>query len=198
MNIDQKKLFEIEIQNATKSRASGMEGRARVCARRAAAILVRDYLQAHGGIPPQMNDLQILLLLAERPPSTQVSILLKEYLEQVDPMYQLPSGADLIADLGELARLLGIDINPDLPANNVIIYGADWCPDCSRVKRIFIGAGIDFTWLDVHSKPEYEAFVTQVNHGFCSVPTIIFPDGTMLVEPSNEELLRAISSHFPT
>jgi len=198
MDLRQQRKFELEIQHARSSRSCGMEGRARVCARRAAAILVRDYLQNHGGIPVQMNDLQILSLLAKKAPSSQISALLTGYLEQVDPMYHLASGADLIADLDKLATLLGIEIKPYMTENIVIIYGSDWCPDCSRVKRIFSEAGIKFIWLDVHSKPEYETFVMQTNNGFCSVPTIVFPDGSLLIEPSNEELIRAISSHFET
>jgi mycoredoxin len=197
MDINQKFKLELEIKNARAARSAGLEGRARVGARRAAAILVRDYLQQRNGSVPALNDLQILSFLMESSSSPRLSDLLAEYLEQVDPLYHLPSGADLIADLDELALLLEREVNPVKPKPQVIIYGTEWCPDCTRAKRILISAGVEFIWLDVHANPEYEDFVMRVNNGNCSVPTILFPNGEVLVEPSNENLLRAISENTP-
>ncbi|GAB4558930.1 MAG: thioredoxin-disulfide reductase [Anaerolineales bacterium] len=42
--------------------------------------------------------------------------------------------------------------------------------------------------MDVDADPEAMAFVEQVNKGMRSIPTIIFPDGSVLVEPSNAQL----------
>jgi hypothetical protein len=36
-------------------------------------------------------------------------------------------------------------------------------------------------------------FVETINGGYLSVPTLVFPDGTTLTEPSNPELLAAIT-----
>jgi len=68
------------------------------------------------------------------------------------------------------------------------MYGADWCPDCRRAKRFFQEHGIEFEWHDTESDPEAAEFVRRVNNGKRIIPTIIFPDGSMLVEPSNAQL----------
>lgn len=70
----------------------------------------------------------------------------------------------------------------------IIIYATDWCPDCHRVRRYFQAHQIPFQWINIDRDPEAEAFVRHVNHGNRSVPTIVFPDGTILVEPTGEEL----------
>jgi mycoredoxin len=42
--------------------------------------------------------------------------------------------------------------------------------------------------VDVNSDKKAEAFVKELNNGFRSVPTIIFPDGSKMVEPSSADL----------
>jgi glutaredoxin len=47
---------------------------------------------------------------------------------------------------------------------------------------------VAYAWIDIDQDAEAAAYVQQVNHGFRSVPTICFPDGSHLVEPSDAEL----------
>lgn len=47
---------------------------------------------------------------------------------------------------------------------------------------------IDYQWIDIDKNKEAEAYVIQVNRGNRSVPTVVFPDGSILVEPSNAQL----------
>jgi mycoredoxin len=68
------------------------------------------------------------------------------------------------------------------------VYGTAWCPDCSRAKQVFNKTNVQFTWIDIEQDPEAAEYVEKVNQGYKSVPTIIFPDGSVLVEPSNAEL----------
>jgi mycoredoxin len=75
-----------------------------------------------------------------------------------------------------------------MPTPKIIVYGADWCGDCRRAKRFFDDYGVDYQWLDTDSDPQAEAFVRKVNRGNCVIPTIVFPDGAILVEPSNVQL----------
>ncbi len=70
----------------------------------------------------------------------------------------------------------------------IIVYGTWWCGDCSRVRRYFDRHQIDYTWIDIDKDRTGEAFVLDTNHGMRSVPTIVFPDGSILVEPSEKEL----------
>jgi mycoredoxin len=70
----------------------------------------------------------------------------------------------------------------------IIMYGTTWCPDCTRAKNFFNRHGIAFTWIDIGKNSEASIEVERINKGNRSVPTIIFPDGSILVEPSNSEL----------
>jgi len=52
--------------------------------------------------------------------------------------------------------------------------------------------GIPYIEIDVDNNPEALAFVKQVNNGRRVVPTIVFPDKTILVEPSNALLAKKV------
>lgn len=71
----------------------------------------------------------------------------------------------------------------------ITVYGTTWCGDCLRAKRLLDAQGVRYTWIDVDKHPEAEEAVLRLNRGMRSVPTILFPDGSVLVEPSNRELL---------
>lgn len=68
------------------------------------------------------------------------------------------------------------------------IYGTSWCPDTVRSRQCLNRSGIPFVWCDIEKDKQGCAFVEQVNRGKRRVPTIVFPDGSILVEPSNVEL----------
>ena len=57
-----------------------------------------------------------------------------------------------------------------------------------RVRRYFDRNNIVYQWVDIDQDTEAEDFVLNSNHGFRSVPTIVFADGSLLVEPSENEL----------
>jgi len=67
--------------------------------------------------------------------------------------------------------------------DEILVYGAKWCPDCHRTKYLLDEFGIDYVEIDVDRDPEGLAFVRRVNHGHRVVPTVVFPDGTIYVEP---------------
>ena len=70
----------------------------------------------------------------------------------------------------------------------ITVYGADWCPDTRRAKRILDEHHAAYKWVDIDRDRAGEKFVIQTNHGSRSIPTIVFADGSILVEPSNEQL----------
>lgn len=74
----------------------------------------------------------------------------------------------------------------------IILYGTDWCFDSRRAKKILDSRKIPYIWINVDQDPEAAKKVEQINNGYRSVPTIIFPDGTLLVEPSDNELLKKL------
>jgi thioredoxin reductase (NADPH) len=73
-------------------------------------------------------------------------------------------------------------------SKELIVFGASWCPDCRRAKQ-FLGAHrIPYRWIDLEINPERTIEVENLNGGKRIIPSIIFPDGTHLAEPSNDEL----------
>jgi thioredoxin reductase (NADPH) len=68
------------------------------------------------------------------------------------------------------------------------MYGTYWCPDCKRSKKFLGELQIPYTWVDIEKDQQARAYVEQLNHGKRIIPTIVFPDGTFLVEPSNAAL----------
>ena len=67
-------------------------------------------------------------------------------------------------------------------------YGAHWCPDCRRAKQFLGEHQIPYRWVDIEQDPAGEQYVIQKNNGKRIIPTIEFPDGSILVEPTNAEL----------
>ncbi len=72
--------------------------------------------------------------------------------------------------------------------DQIIIYSTTWCSDCKRAKKFFGEQRISYTNIDIEENPEFVEVVEKINAGKRSVPTIVFPDGSVLVEPSNAQL----------
>jgi mycoredoxin len=68
------------------------------------------------------------------------------------------------------------------------MYATRWCGDCRRARRWFDAHGIAYDVIDIDRDDQAAAYVTRVNGGMRSVPTIVFPDGSVLVEPTSREL----------
>ena len=75
-----------------------------------------------------------------------------------------------------------------LNPSQIVMYTTQFCPDCHRAKKFFEANNIPYLNVQLEGNQEATEFVMQVNNGYRSVPTIIFPDGTVLVEPGWDEL----------
>ncbi len=73
-------------------------------------------------------------------------------------------------------------------SEEIIVYSTVWCPDCKRAKKFFADHRIQYKNIDIEKDADAMAYVEKVNNGMRSIPTIVFPDGDKLVEPSNSEL----------
>lgn len=73
------------------------------------------------------------------------------------------------------------------------VYGTQWCPDCWRVKQVLGRHKIAFAWHDIEQDEQACSYVEKVNGGLKSVPTILFPDGSILVEPANAVLEKKLA-----
>jgi hypothetical protein len=99
--------FEDELRKAEAARLAGNEGMARVCARRAAGIVVGEYLRRRGiefSDPSAYERLKLLSELPGVPPSAQE--LARHFLVRITPQGLLPIEADLIAEARLLAQEL--------------------------------------------------------------------------------------------
>lgn len=72
--------------------------------------------------------------------------------------------------------------------SQIKLIGADWCPDCRRSKTFLSQQRIAYEYINMELSPEAQAQVEQINGGKRIIPTILFPDGSFLVEPTNDEL----------
>ena len=75
-----------------------------------------------------------------------------------------------------------------LTPSQIVMYATEYCADCLRAKAFFEANKIPHIRVGLEGDEEAIEFVMQVNNGYRSVPTIIFPDGSILVEPGWEEL----------
>jgi thioredoxin reductase (NADPH) len=77
-------------------------------------------------------------------------------------------------------------MTPD--AGTITMYGALWCPDCKRAKQFLNEQRVRYEFIELDDNPSAQAEVERFNNGKQIIPTIVFADGSILVEPSNAEL----------
>jgi mycoredoxin len=74
----------------------------------------------------------------------------------------------------------------------VTMYTTPWCGYCRRLKRQLAREGIELTEIDIERDPAAADYVMSVNGGNQTVPTVVFPDGTALTNPSAAQVARRI------
>ena len=74
------------------------------------------------------------------------------------------------------------------------MYTTSWCHDCRRAKKVFATRGVAYIEINIEEEPEAVEQVKRLNNGMQSVPTIVFADGSILVEPSNPVLEAKLTS----
>jgi mycoredoxin len=64
------------------------------------------------------------------------------------------------------------------------MYTTQWCGFCKRLKRQLAADGIEMVEVDIEQDPAAAEYVMSVNGGNQTVPTVLFPDGSALTNPS--------------
>ncbi|HWG00912.1 MAG TPA: mycoredoxin [Trebonia sp.] len=64
------------------------------------------------------------------------------------------------------------------------MYTTPWCGFCKNLKRQLAKAGVEISEVDIERDPEAAKFVEGVNGGNQTVPTLLFEDGSTMVNPS--------------
>ena len=99
--------IKLEIKRALTARKNGLEGRARVCSRRAAGYAIRAYLEENGVDIPDKSTLALIRQLENLPGvQPQVKMVTKHLLMHVTENFNLPVEVDLVAETTWLANFL--------------------------------------------------------------------------------------------
>ena len=72
--------------------------------------------------------------------------------------------------------------------NDIKLYGTNWCSDCKRSKKFLGEQRIHYDYINIEEDAKGQAYVQKVQNGGLSIPTIVFGDGSILIEPSNAQL----------
>jgi len=78
------------------------------------------------------------------------------------------------------------------------MYGASWCPDVRRSRALLDRAGVPYRYLDIDQDKAAAKQVRKLQRGRRRTPTIVWPDGSYLVEPSDEQLSCRLASAPPS
>jgi mycoredoxin len=83
--------------------------------------------------------------------------------------------------------------NSSVNEQKIKMYVTTWCGDCRMARRWFDSHDIPYEYINIEEDDKAAEYVVRVNRGMRSVPTIVFPDGTVLVEPTPRELASKFS-----
>ena len=92
------------------------------------------------------------------------------------------AGLGIFAGLGYVERVMTVS------DAQLTMYTTSWCGFCFRLKTALKAEGISYTEVDIESDPAAAEFVMSVNRGNQTVPTLKFPDGTTLTNPSARDV----------
>lgn len=74
------------------------------------------------------------------------------------------------------------------------MYSTPWCGYCHRLRGQLDREAIPYTVVDIEQEPEAAKIVERVNNGSQTVPTLVFPDGSALTNPSVAQVRAKLAS----
>ena len=77
--------------------------------------------------------------------------------------------------------------------SEITMYGAEWCGDCIRSKRLLNELDVAFNYINIEEVDGAADKVVEINGGAQSIPVIVFSDGTHMTEPSDPDLRNKLS-----
>ncbi len=78
--------------------------------------------------------------------------------------------------------------------SDITMYGTPTCKDCVIAKRVFDELGTEYKFRNMVEDQEATEIAIKLNNGIRRIPVIQFPDGSILVEPSYDELKTKMTS----
>ena len=79
-------------------------------------------------------------------------------------------------------------------SGQLIMYTTQWCGFCKNLKRQLARDGIEMTEIDIERDPAAAEYVMSVNGGNQTVPTVVFPDGTAMTNPSAAQVRERLAA----
>jgi mycoredoxin len=76
----------------------------------------------------------------------------------------------------------------------LIMYSTSWCGYCRRLRSQLDREGIGYSAIDIEKDPAAAEYVMGVNGGNQTVPTVRFPDGTALTNPTIMQVKRHLAT----
>jgi mycoredoxin len=73
------------------------------------------------------------------------------------------------------------------PGPRITLFGAEWCGDCRRSKKVLDGLELDYDYVDLEAVADGADRAHAIS-GRTRIPVIVFPDESHLVEPSDSDL----------
>lgn len=72
--------------------------------------------------------------------------------------------------------------------DRIIVYGTKKCPMVLPVRGMLDRAAVPYEYIDASDNLPAKIRLQELNDGYESVPTLVFPDNTVLTEPSMAQL----------
>lgn len=80
------------------------------------------------------------------------------------------------------------------PTARLTMYTTTWCGFCRRLKSQLAREGIHMVEIDIERDPSAADYVMSVNGGNMTVPTVVFPDGSAVTNPSAKDVKTRLAS----
>ena len=77
------------------------------------------------------------------------------------------------------------------------MYTTQWCGFCRNLKSQLARVGIEMAEVDIERDPAAAEYVMSVNGGNQTVPTVLFPDGSVMVNPSATQVQQRLAALSP-
>jgi mycoredoxin len=79
-------------------------------------------------------------------------------------------------------------------SGQLTMYTTQWCGFCRNLKNQLARVGIEMAEVDIERDPAAAEFVMSVNGGNQTVPTVVFPDGSVMTNPSANQVRARLDS----
>jgi mycoredoxin len=79
----------------------------------------------------------------------------------------------------------------------IIMYTSNFCGHSWAVEKFMKEQGVPVQLINIDQDPQARQRLMEINRGYASVPTLLFPDGTQLTEPSFRQLREKLAISKP-